>query len=383
MATFKKSYLPSQSQPWAKQVEDKVDTTERSLKSLDVNNRSKDEQFSASLNRLDGAVIEARSASELADAAQNTAIAANNAATTANANAISALQGLGSLDEATSTYKINASNLTVGTLNGDRLNGETITGVTITGGSLNTTQSSLKNVEISGSSAYFKYNGGIVGEVTSDSAGRLLVSGNSGLYLNSGAAGSTHFGTGGFAVGDSADLSILNGALKLGTLSGGSYIISSFIRNATGQMEGPGFRATGDVNVSGDIFYAADTGTGDIAYFSGNKIVKGTSSARYKQQIQEMPVLDEILTMPLKTFKYNSEVERDGDDAPKLYGYIAEELHDLGLTDFVTYEEQEDGTVLPNGVRQISILTALHRIVQEQDKTIKDLNTRIEALEAK
>lgn len=352
--TFPPNNLPSDSKYWVREVEKKLVNLENSFRSAEINNVTRDSQLGV------------------------TATSALSAASTAQTS----LDAVVSLSESGSGYTINADNINAGTIDAINITGSTITGSTLS------TKSSGQRVQLTSSQADFYNTNGVLG----GSIKGYINNGWDAVEINSPSIVLRSTGYQTFIDGDvgiyTGDLTVEGGI----TTTGGANSVStntlnlngaSFTKNAGGQMEGPGFRATGDVNVVGNIFYAADTGTGDIAYFSGNQIVKATSSARYKQQIEDMPVLDEILTMPLRTFKYNTEVERDGENAPKLYGYIAEELHELGLTDFVTYEEQEDGTILPNGVRQISILTALHRVVQEQDKTIKSLEARIEALEAK
>jgi CII-binding regulator of phage lambda lysogenization HflD len=153
-------------------------------------------------------------------------------------------------------------------------------------------------------------------------------------------------------------------------------------QNTSGQIESFGFRATGNINVAGDLFVAMDSGSGTTVVVDGNnKFLKSSSSQRYKQQIQEMPVEAKILSMPLKTFKYDYDVQTYGNEAPTLYGYIAEELDAQGLDDFVIYETLEDGTKRPDAVRYDSIFAALHKTVQNQASIISSLEARLAALE--
>jgi hypothetical protein len=357
MANFKRNYLPSQSQPWARQVEDKVDSTERNLKSLDVNNRSKDEQFAASLNRLDAAVIDARDASILADAAQNTAIAANTAASDANTaasdantlassanttanNAYSTVIGFSSSGGST----INADNISGGTISGNYITGGTISGSTISGGSLNTYPSGGKSVSVSGSSTTFYYNGGYVGEIAADTIGRLLVNSGAGLYLGGGSAGSTHFGTGGFHVGDGAELT------AQGTIITGGSLTRTILAG--------GGTTTATINNTGNF-------------------IRTSSSQRYKTDIQLMDInLNDLYAVEPKTYKRIEEVEESPDTARTYPGLIAEELAGTSLDHFVFYSNDEEGNPRPEGIHYAELTGAL--II-----AVKDLNARIEALEAK
>jgi hypothetical protein len=57
---------------------------------------------------------------------------------------------------------------------------------------------------------------------------------------------------------------------------------------------------------------------------------------------------------------------------------IAEEVHDLGLTEYVDYEE--DGTT-PSGLYYGNMVALLVKGIQEQQTIIDDLKSRIETLE--
>lgn len=153
--TFPANNLPTASRNWGREVEKKVTNLESSFRSAEVNNVTRDSQLSVTANAALSAATQAQSAAaqaqsaadDAADAAalaQSAADTANSVATTANnaaaqaqaaadtANA--AIAGLGSLDEATSTYKINASNVTVGTLNADLITAGTLSADRIGGG---------------------------------------------------------------------------------------------------------------------------------------------------------------------------------------------------------------------------------------------------------
>lgn len=329
MATaWYKNYLAADVQPWARQVQKEIDNLKSNFQSAEVNNTTRDDQLASSLRQVQSATASAtQAATDAAQAALD--------ASTANTNALSALQDivdLGSVGGPT----INAGNVTAGTMSADRISGGTIDGVTITGGSLNTTESVGRSVEIAGSSAFFKYSGISVGEITSDSVGRLLVSGNSGLYLNGGASGSTHFGAGGFYVGDNGDLTT-TGALTRTVLIGG--------------------------------------GTTGASITNGGNFVRTTSSERYKQDIQPLDIdLNDLYALEPKTFKRIDEVDTDGENARVYPGFIAEELAGTSLDKFVFYSEDEDGNLRPEGIHYPELTAALLL-------AIKDLNARIATLE--
>lgn len=108
---FPKANLPTASQPWGRFVESSIKALEVNTATEKVNNAARDAQAALSIKRLDASVAAVAAATI---AAQQAADLAQDSADLAQA----AINGLGSLDEATSTYKINADNLTAGTITG-------------------------------------------------------------------------------------------------------------------------------------------------------------------------------------------------------------------------------------------------------------------------
>lgn len=114
--SFRKNFLPRQSQAWARELQSRIEQLERQVVSNEINNRTRDDQLQSSYNRLDAAfgqlasqqssleaqqsalgdVVEdvadaTEAAQDAADDAQDAANAANNAAAVAN-NAINRLE---------------------------------------------------------------------------------------------------------------------------------------------------------------------------------------------------------------------------------------------------------------------------------------------------
>lgn len=332
------------------------------------------------------ALEEASAAALEASSANTKAIEALEEADSAQADAIAALQGLGSLDEATSTYKIHAANLTVGTLSGDRIRGGVITGTQLTTADpgnqrvvLNSNRITLNNGSVDTGSIYGSNYG-------SNSA--TYIDGNA-CVLNS-TQGNYFVGTTGVFGGSfSSEFNITaNGNLRTGTgtLEMGA---STFSRNAAGQMEGPGFRSTGNMNVAGQFFYDAPTATGTTyplyINITTNQVYRLSSSARYKTEIQDAEFdYETLLQAKVRTFRNKQDVEQNGVESAELtYGYIAEELHDLGLTDFVVYEADDNGEMRPESVNYMSMALASHEMLKVQDSKIKSLEARLAALEDK
>jgi hypothetical protein len=317
MARFKRNYLPSQSRPWGKQVEDALDAAERNLKTVDVNNRSKDEQFSASLNRLDGAVIEARSASELADAAQNAAIAANGLATTANGNAIAAngLATTANNNAITANNNAIAANSTATTANGTAI-------------AANTAASNAYNTVIG-----FSTSGGSTINADNISGGSIT-----GVNLTS----------------------IGNLEVPFGTIFGYDINASDTLRTAGG------LRRT---QLNGG-------GTTGASITSGGYFVRTSSSARYKTDIQLLDIdLNDLYAAQPKTFKRIEEVFEDPEGARTYPGFIAEDLAGTSLDQFVFYGEDEEGNSRPEGIHYPELTGALLIAIKDLNARIEALES--------
>lgn len=104
------------------------------------------------------------------------------------------------------------------------------------------------------------------------------------------------------------------------------------------------------------------------------QIKRSTSSRHYKQDIAAAPNFLPLLTrlQPVR-FRDLAEVRERGDDAQWHVGLIAEDVHDIGLTEFVHYRDTPDGPV-PDGVQYDRLAVALLGAVA-------DLAQRVDALE--
>jgi hypothetical protein len=100
-----------------------------------------------------------------------------------------------------------------------------------------------------------------------------------------------------------------------------------------------------------------------------------SSSRTTKQDIISADLdISSILSINPVKFKYIREVEALGELAAVEVGFIAEDLHDAGLTEFVNY-----GTSgLPEGVQYRSYVVALQAVVRSQQQQIDDLKVRLE-----
>jgi hypothetical protein len=102
-------------------------------------------------------------------------------------------------------------------------------------------------------------------------------------------------------------------------------------------------------------------------------VARSTSSMRYKLDITDHEVDPQaVLRMRVRTWRDRAETENDPDTTHRYVGLIAEELHDLGLGEFVSYDDQGR----PDAISYDRIPVALLAV-------LKDQQARLEALEDK
>jgi hypothetical protein len=101
-----------------------------------------------------------------------------------------------------------------------------------------------------------------------------------------------------------------------------------------------------------------------------------TSSIRYKKDIVNYDKGLDIINQ-LRPVYYKGVSEVDGDK--QFAGFIAEEIHDLGLTEFVNY--LEDGR--PNSLSYPNMITLLTKAIQELKAELDTATTRLQLLENK
>jgi hypothetical protein len=103
------------------------------------------------------------------------------------------------------------------------------------------------------------------------------------------------------------------------------------------------------------------------------------SSRRFKtgERDYEVPLelLDEVHP---KRFKYIADVDELGlDQAPERVNFIAEDLHDAGLTEYVSYDDEG----LPQTINEQLMVNALWSFAKQQQDLIRGLENRVRTLE--
>jgi hypothetical protein len=165
------------------------------------------------------------------------------------------------------------------------------------------------------------------------------------------------------------DISInpVGGLLLVGTLSTAAPTASTGDIVAGGLALNPSRRTTAS---AGNTFWSSADGF----YY------RSTSSLRYKINVQDYGkgLID---IAKLRPVKFNSK-PKEGEKNPDTHtyaGFIAEEVHDAGLIEFVTYAK--DGS--PDALSYANMVALLTKAIQEQQALITALTNRITALEAK
>ena len=133
------------------------------------------------------------------------------------------------------------------------------------------------------------------------------------------------------------------------------------------------------IDSSGVLFvnglYTNTTAGGANVYVSGlGSLYRSTSSLRYKNTVTAATHgLTELMSLRPVTYKGNN----DGDTV--FGGLIAEEVHDAGLTEFVTYNDEGQ----PDALAYSNMVSLCIKAIQEQQATITAQQTTIEAMETR
>lgn len=117
-----------------------------------------------------------------------------------------------------------------------------------------------------------------------------------------------------------------------------------------------------------------------VIFNTDGEVKRSTSSRRYKQNIKPAKVdVEAALKLQPREFRSKDEAKREeetGEKAPHRVGFIAEEAADLGLAQWVDYDEEG-----PEAFSYGLWVVALQAIVQSQAARIDDLERRLTAVE--
>ncbi len=339
---FPKNNLPESAQPWAREVQKQLSNVMTSDQANEVNNAARDNQLNSSLITLTSAVTKANSA----------------------------LDGLIGLGSTGSGY----------TLNADNINGGTITGVTLQ------SASSGQRVAINGTNiALYNSSNELSGTINGQSQAGFPT-----LIINNGTSEidmrSNYFQANGgsnslLLSGTTASLTGSNtfiGGDNITLLSQGSIFTQGAI-SSSGNIRAPGITSTSFLQAENH----AGGGTTGASINNNGTITRTGSTIRIKQDVEKLDVsYEDLLSLEPKRFRLKEEALED-ENARYYAGFIAEEIDNTSLKDFVAYETLEDGSKRPSGVYYGELTAALLEAIKHQDSLIKLLTSRLEALESK
>ena len=210
-----------------------------------------------------------------------------------------------------------------------------------------------------GDAGYIKYNNTKDLSLWTDDTERVTIDSSGNLCIGTTSA---HSGA------------ILSITSKYNSSSGFTAQIFSSDSTEQFSIRGDGAFYTGLDSVSP---YNLTTGNNANAVLTSEGLLRrSTSSLRYKKDIADATWgLTEVKQLRPITFKSNTTGEFADD---KTYGgLIAEEVHDIGLTEFVEYNDSNE----PDALHYGNMVALLTKAIQEQQELIETLTARIETLE--
>jgi len=140
----------------------------------------------------------------------------------------------------------------------------------------------------------------------------------------------------------------------------------------------PKFRVTGGSNdnqvfAPGVYTWTTSNAANVIVTSSTGHLARSTSALKYKKDIRDLEEIDVDKFRPVR-FKSKSDLD---DQTKDNIGIIADEVHDAGITELVTYGDDNE----VEGFQYERLTVVLLKAMQEQKKTISALEARIKTLE--
>lgn len=365
---YPNSNLPTVSQSWGRAIQKGIETLEATVKTNEINNKARDTQLQANYVQTNKNIQDikfALTSSGIAVTGVNEIKNAIYVPGTTQINGNSIQTGTFSASKITSGT-IDAATVEVKNLNASKITTGTLTGITIQTGTsgqravISSTQIDFYGPTSGGGAIYGNSDGGIQMQ---NSSGSYLLRANPSSAALAGGGSAVAISSG--RVDLSAPLTYVSDALQAGATSTTSLTASGIVSALD----------TYQRNVqSGRIMYVASNGTYNCA----------TSSARYKQDINPYVVdVNKFFQLEPVSFRYKMAVEQFGDQADIAHGFIAEQAAEVGMDEFVDFQDDGNGGQRPDNFRYIDFTAAMYSVIKKQQETIGSLTARIEALESK
>jgi hypothetical protein len=118
------------------------------------------------------------------------------------------------------------------------------------------------------------------------------------------------------------------------------------------------------------VYSQTSASAANVIVGSDGNLFRSTSSLKYKKDVVNYTKgLAEVMKLRPVTYKGKNEIDGNRQFA----GLIAEEIHDLGLTEFVQYAD--DGT--PDALAYQNMVALLTKAIQEQQAQIEELKSKL------
>ncbi len=298
------------------------------------------------------------------------------------------------------TSNLDAGQITTGTMSASRITAGSITATQISSSYVYAGTIAAENIAagtITAAVAFNAASGTFSGTVTATtgriggwyltSTGLTSVDGAfSGFYLQTnGLASFSTVNATGFQMGASGALTMGNGTISgFSTLSGTNINTTGSISSGTTLTAGTTltstgtFTASGTSNHNGQMNYTGvQTGSGTqmVLVTTGSRVAIVTSSERFKQDIKYITTtgwLDKVLGMRPITYKTGTDYITEGEPNETQYGFLAEDIYDLGGGLEKTVVLDPLGEPFSLSYERFTVFLTL---------AIKEINARLEALE--
>lgn len=165
-----------------------------------------------------------------------------------------------------------------------------------------------------------------------------------------------------------------NAALQVTDLGNhnGSFSINLLPPNATAITPYLTLQPSGNVQLP-YLPNLPSSGTVDLVVDSQGNVTTQTSSERFKEDVRTFQDdFHKVLAIEPKAYRYKA-------SGAEAVGYIAEDLHNVGLRDLLRYDDE--GKPLAIDYKMISLY--LVELVKEQQSAIAELRTEVAALKPK
>ncbi|MGN7703523.1 tail fiber domain-containing protein [Cellulosimicrobium sp. 22601] len=139
------------------------------------------------------------------------------------------------------------------------------------------------------------------------------------------------------------------------------------------------------LSCAGDVSIYSETGrlrvpwtnasaAANVALDADGIIQRVSSARKYKQDVRDYDAdPDAVLALQPRSWRDRGEVERDPDTTNRYVGFIAEEVHDAGLTDLVVYDADGNPDALSYDRFPAALLALLRRQQDQIDTLTREL----------